>query len=262
MAENLDLSTGEEHRISVGVSGWSQAHKDSFAHGARQLDGVTAVRSAGGSTSFYVYYDPASTTGTVIRPRLQELAHSVGAVSAKADEKPDTVPSDAAPTNGTPPTASGDHIPLPEPEPAAPPAIDSSAWTGITSLQERVVAFKNLAPVALAAVDSLITELEEPGSNGGPPLDERKEALDALKALHEALGALLAAAERPGFQWVDGEGLVASTMHFALRAGEKLKDDPMPFAVSALLVALFSVFGAAGIGGWLGSATLRMQKKS
>ncbi|MDQ0248449.1 hypothetical protein J2W22_000496 [Sphingomonas kyeonggiensis] len=248
MADTLNFSTGKEPRIYVEVSGWPAASKASFEEQAAEIRGVTEVRGAGGSIGYYVYFDTGLTSEDRVSAALSAIAGAIlrqgrGEAREAAGIVPEMVTISPAP-----------------PEPA--PTIPSSSWTGIASLPERVAAFKQLAPVALAAVDSLIVELDRPGDNGGPPLDERKEALAALRDLHAALGALLAAAENAESPWIDGEGLVASSVHFAKRAADKLKDDPMPFAVSGLLVAVFAALGVPGLGGWLGSATLRMQKKS
>jgi hypothetical protein len=259
MTANLDFSTGQEPRVSVRVSGWRADRKEAFATQARQIDAITAVHSAGGATSFYVYYDPERISESELKVRLTELVRSIQGIGGQALDAIEEIPPNVLTDNGESLTDNGEYITDTEPVRATAFA-DASAWTGIVSLPERVAAFKQLAPIALAAVDSLLNQLETSGDNGGPPLDERQEAIDALRALHDALGSLLAAAENPRFEWIDGEGLVATCAHFAVRAAEKLRGDPMPFAVSGLVVALCSVFGFPGLGGWLGAATLEMQK--
>lgn len=243
MSANLNLSTGKEYRVSVNVGGWKSEHKGEYAAKAQLLEGVTSVQSAGGSTSFYIYYDPTRVTEDVLGARLTGLAQRIGAFESVSTIEAAELPS-------APSTLSDDLV------------VNSSAWTGIANVQERIIAFKQLAPVALAAVDSLVAQLEVPGDNGGPPLDERQEAVEALRELQAALGDLLAMVDKPGFAWADGEGLAASCAHFAIRATEKLRDDPIPYAASGLVLALCSVFGFPGVGGWLGAVALRMQKSA
>ncbi|MDK8184268.1 MULTISPECIES: hypothetical protein [Sphingomonas] len=236
----LDFSTGKEPRVYAEVQGWPEAAKSEFASRAGRIRGVTEVRGAGGTIGFYVYFNPRETNEAEVGEQVTLIARTI---------------------LGTLPGATVDAT-VPSATPATePPDVPASSWTGMTNLQERVAAFKHLAPVAIAAVDALIADVEKSGDNGGPPLDDRKEALEALRALRDALSALLAAAETPGFLWVDGEGLAASAVQFAMRAGDKLKSDPMPFAVSALLVTLFTTLGCPGIGGWLAAASLELQKK-
>ena len=263
MAERLDLSIGKEHQIFVEVSGWDTEHKSAFAAEAQQLDGVTAVNGAGGSTSFYVHYDPAKIEDLALKTRLKDLAQSIGALRGspigKVEERP--ILNSLAKNEATKTIA--DQFMTPDNINANGLArVDAATWTGITSLKDRVIAFKQLAPIALAAVTTLITQLEVRGENGGPPLDERKEAIDALRALHEALSSLLASIEKPNFEWVDGEGLIASCAQFAIRSAETLKNDPIPFAVSGLLMGLCSVLGFPEVGGCLGAIVLEMQKRN
>lgn len=241
MAENLDLATGKEPRISVNVSGWEAAKKSHFAKLVQELDSVERVQSAGGSTCFYIYYHPAKISEDGLTEHLKTLANSIGAFVEAHSSNPADYSS-------------------PSLEPDIP--VTASDWTGIKSVQERIVAFKQLAPVALAAVDSLMTRMQSSGDNGGPPLDEREEAIDALRGLHATLGKLLVAVEKPSFAWVDGEGLIASCAHYAKRAHQALCHDPMPFAASGLVLAIFATLGFPGLGGWLSGAALAIRRSS
>lgn len=238
----------------MGVSGWEPDQKNEFASRFRQLDGVERVQSAGGSTSFYIYFDPERVSEDELGERARELARSVGVLDEAQSVDEHDLPSNMLSAFGEPDTVS-----TAAPSIASDP-IQSSAWTGIQSVQERIIAFKQLAPVALAAVDCLLVELQAAGHNGGPPLDERKEAIEALRQLHDCLGALLAAVESEGFSWADGEGLVASCAHYAIRAYETLRDDPIPFAASGLVLAICAALGFPEVGGMLSGAALAIRK--
>jgi hypothetical protein len=78
---------------------------------------------------------------------------------------------------------------------AGDPSYDSAAWTGASRPAARLVAVKTLLPVANAAIERLIQSLEEPGHNGGPPLDTTIDAIESLRSLHALLGEILRAAD-------------------------------------------------------------------
>ncbi len=262
MSETLDLSTGKENRISVNVSGWEQSKKDHFSRESRLLGGVQNVQAAGGSTSFYIYYDSAAVSEDELGSRLKSLAGAIGAFDKKVDSE---TPEDAVTIDGEPITIDGEYVTFNGDAAAAPVGenlseFNASRWNGIPNLKERVIAFKQLAPSALAAVDSLIEGLQHSGHNGGPNLDERQEAIDALRELHKNLGALLDAAERPDFAWVDGEGLAASCAQYAVRAYETLRHDPIPFAASSLLLTFCAALGFPGLGAFLSAGALAIRK--
>jgi hypothetical protein len=139
--------------------------------------------------------------------------------------------------------------------------LEASAWTGTQTRAERLTVIRNLLPAARAAVESLIAALEQPGSNGGPLLDERGEAINDLRCLHLALGRLLEAVDEGGFEDDLGEGLAAEAVRYATRAAAALKNDPMPYAVAGLILALFSACGFPGAGGLVSSAALTFTKR-
>jgi len=80
-------------------------------------------------------------------------------------------------------------------ESAANPSVASATWTGVADRRMRVTAVRELLPLAQASVEGLMVQLAQPGANNGPLLDERVEALEHLRALHPALGNLIAATE-------------------------------------------------------------------
>ncbi|WCP71534.1 hypothetical protein [Sphingomonas hankookensis] len=144
---------------------------------------------------------------------------------------------------------------------ADPRTTDSSAWTGAISPAERTIAVKTLLPVAIAAVDQLIDTLETPGHNGGPPRDETVEAIANLRALHTALGELLTAADEGRLQEAFAGGLPVEIARFAKRAAKNLRDDPLPYAMSALFLSICSACGISGIGGYLSGVAMAMKRK-
>jgi hypothetical protein len=107
------------------------------------------------------------------------------------------------------------------------PTTDSSAWTGIERPAARLKAVRALLPLAQAALEGMISVLEEMGDNGGPVLDERTEAIENLRALHKSLGELLQAADSGHLEDQLGEGLAAEAARYAKRAAHALKSDPM-----------------------------------
>jgi hypothetical protein len=142
-----------------------------------------------------------------------------------------------------------------------PPGYDSSAWTGATKPSDRAMAVKTLMPVALHAVDHLITSLEAPRHNGGPPLDEVQEAVENLRLLHRALSELLAAADDGKLTDTVNDGLATEAARYAKRAAKALRDDPIPYAFSATILAVMSACGFPGIGGYLGGVAINMKRK-
>jgi hypothetical protein len=142
-----------------------------------------------------------------------------------------------------------------------PPGYDSSAWTGASKPSDRVMAVKTLIPIALHAVDQLIASLEAPRHNGGPPLDGAQEAVENLRQLHRALGNLLAAADDGTLEDTVKGGLATEAARYAKRAAKALRDDPIPYAFSATILAVMSACGLPGIGGYLAGVALNMKRK-
>ncbi|MEP6786098.1 MAG: hypothetical protein ABI898_10205 [Sphingomonadales bacterium] len=142
------------------------------------------------------------------------------------------------------------------------PAVgyDSSAWTGAVRGIERVKAVKTLIPVAQSAVEQLIARLETPGHNGGPALDEVANALDSLRNLHCKLGELLNAAEAGSLAQCFNDGVAAEAARYAKRAARSLRDDPMPYALSATVLAILSACGVPAIAGYLAGVAVSMKK--
>lgn len=138
--------------------------------------------------------------------------------------------------------------------------IISEGWTGVKSPAERLRTARALLPLARVAVDSMITTLSEPNPNGAPILDERAEALANLRELHRTLGELLSAIDNGHFEDQLGKGLAAETARYAKRAARSLRDDPMPYLSSALLLGILSACGLPGIGGFLGGVALNVRK--
>lgn len=137
----------------------------------------------------------------------------------------------------------------------------SSNWTGIQTSKERLAQASELLPVAMDAVENLIASLERRGDNGGPILDHRSDAVEALRDLHKTLGAILTAIEDGSLQDGYGEGLPAEAARYAIRAAEALRDDPLPYSVSAMLLALFSTLGFPEAGAWMSAVAVTFTRK-
>jgi hypothetical protein len=57
-----------------------------------------------------------------------------------------------------------------------------------------------------------------------------------------------------------GQSLAAEAARYAKRAARALRDDPMPYLWSALLLGIFEACGLPGIGGYLGGVALNVRK--
>lgn len=145
-------------------------------------------------------------------------------------------------------------------EGAIDPRVDAEAWTGPKRPIERVHAVRTLLPLAQAAVDGMIATLSEPGGNNGPILDEREEAIGHLRELHRTLGELIRAVDAGHLDDEIGQGLAAEVARYAKRAARALRDDPMPYVSSALLLGVFTACGLPSIGGYLGDVAFNVRR--
>ena len=141
-----------------------------------------------------------------------------------------------------------------------PGGYDSNAWTGVQDTVQQARAVKTLVPVTQAAIEVLIQHLEQRNHNGGPPLDEVEEAIGHLRNLHAGLGRLLTAAESGKLTSTINEGLVGEIARYGRRAARTLKNDPVPYALSGLLLAVCTACGIPGLGGYLGGIATAMRK--
>lgn len=142
------------------------------------------------------------------------------------------------------------------------PEFESSSWTGIQSRVARLRHVRKVLPLAQAAIDGLIAGLSEPGPNGGPVLDHREDAINHLRDLHTTLGKLISAIDNNQFNDDLGDDLAAEAVRYAKRAAKALRDDPMPYVTSSLMLGLFSAFGWPGIGGYLSGVALAVKKNA
>jgi hypothetical protein len=108
----------------------------------------------------------------------------------------------------------------------------------------------------------MIEQLSEPGPNGGPLLDGREEAIQHLRNLHRSLGELLTAMDAGHFEDDLGEGLAAEVVRYAKRTARALRDDPVPYVFSTLLLGMFYAIGFGGVGGHVSGMALAMRKHS
>lgn len=139
-------------------------------------------------------------------------------------------------------------------------ATDASAWTGEPGRVARLKTVRTLLPLAEAAVESMITTLSEPNPNGAPILEEREEALKHLRELHRTLGELLSAVDAGHFEDELGQSLLAQAARYAKRAARALRDDPMPYLSSALLLGVFEACGLPGIADYIAGVALNVKR--
>lgn len=143
-----------------------------------------------------------------------------------------------------------------------PGKYDANAWTGAQSTLQQAKAIKTLVPVAQAAIGTLIKHLEQPSHNGGPPLDEVEFALGRLRKLHDALGMLLTAVDDGKLKDTLQTGLIVEIARYGKQAARALKNDPLPYALSGVLLAVFTACGFDGLGGYLGGIAMAIKKPS
>lgn len=143
-----------------------------------------------------------------------------------------------------------------------PGPYDSSAWTGIQTTSQQAKAIATLIPVAQAAIGTLINHLDQPSHNGGPRLDEIDFAIEQLKKLHHALGRLVDAANNGTLKPSIEGGLMSEISRYGRQAAKTLKDDPMPYALSGTVLAIFTACGLPGIGGYLGGIAMAIKKNN
>lgn len=144
--------------------------------------------------------------------------------------------------------------------PRMPGPYDASAWTGVASTAQQAKAIKTLIPVSMASIEILIAHLEAPSHNGGPLLDEIEHAIKHLRDLHASLGELLKAAESGQLKQQIANGLLAEIARYGRQLARSLKHDPIPYALSGALLAIFTACGLPGLGGYLGGIAAAMRK--
>lgn len=135
-----------------------------------------------------------------------------------------------------------------------------SDWTGMATPTQRLATARALLPVARASIERLIEELSQPSHNGGPLLEEKEAAIENLRKLHGVLGEILEAIEDGRWKEIEGQGLPIEAARYAKRAARALRDDPMPYAMSALLLGVFSACGFPEIASHLAAVALTVQK--
>jgi hypothetical protein len=139
-------------------------------------------------------------------------------------------------------------------------SVESSRWTGIQSQRERLIVARKILPLAQASVEGLIAELGRPQGNFGPPLEQRQEAIDNLKALHAVLGQCIADLESG--RGSINDALLKEAAGFIARAARALKNDPMPYLVSGGIAAMLSLLGAGELGSFLAGIALNFRKNA
>lgn len=139
-------------------------------------------------------------------PEAHARDPSAGPVTI-GDGWPSTIDAEAATHGGAPPGGSDRSVSVQphdgvsqseasSPELTAPPSHRASGWTGRRPLREQVEVIRLYGPLAAQGVDELVKAIEEKRFNDVD--DATSDAVKALRELHTAIGALLAAAEGGG----------------------------------------------------------------
>lgn len=139
--------------------------------------------------------------------------------------------------------------------------FDASTWGAPPSQSSRLRTVRSLLPLTQAAVESMITTLSEPNPNGAPMMEHKKEAVEHLRELHRTLGELLAVVDAEGLD-AKGQRLLGEAANYAKRAARSLRDDPMPYLASALMLGIFEACGLPGIAAYLAGITANIRKHS
>lgn len=145
---------------------------------------------------------------------------------------------------------------------AAEHAVLASTWTGASTPLERLTSVRTLLPIAQGAIEQLILSLEAHHHNGGPLLDERRDAIDNLRSLHLALGQLLVAADEGRLAEEYHEGLVAEAVRYGKRAARSLQSDPVPYALAGTVLAIMCACGFPTAGGFLADLAFSIRRPS
>lgn len=143
----------------------------------------------------------------------------------------------------------------------AEPVIESDSWTGLSSRSKQLVAMRDQLQIVERAVAHLIENLEAPG-NGGPPLDEHKEAIEALRSLHRKLGEILGSIDRGTFNDELGDSLAAESFRLGSRIISKLRGDPARYILAVTTFALLGACGFPRIGDFLAETILSEFRKN
>ncbi|QSR18999.1 hypothetical protein CA833_0075 [Novosphingobium sp. KA1] len=136
----------------------------------------------------------------------------------------------------------------------------ASEWTGASTPRDRMASVKVLLPVAQVAIEQLIASLEARQHNGGPPLDDCQNALEALRDLHTALGNLLIAADEGRLNQEYHGGLCVEAVRYAKRAARALGSDPLPFATAATVLAIMCACGFPTVGAFLADVAFSVRR--
>ncbi len=140
------------------------------------------------------------------------------------------------------------------------PVAQAEHWTGSQSVKSKKQAIVAMLPVVNASLEELLDYLEQPGANGGPILDQRQDAINQLKHLREKLNEIIEMAEADQLSSAAADGLIGEASRYAKRMAKTLAADPMPYAMSALILSVLAAAGFPGIGGYLGAVALNITK--
>lgn len=151
--------------------------------------------------------------------------------------------------------------PLADDNVEGPTVVESVGWTGNPDRVARLKVVREVLPLARSTIETMIEELSKPGPNNGPLLDEKEDALRHLRELHRALGDLLTEIEGGRFDNDLGQGLAAEVVRLTRNVRDNLRDEPLPCALAALMLGIFTAGGMPVVGGFLSDATFHLTRK-
>jgi transcriptional regulator with XRE-family HTH domain len=140
-------------------------------------------------------------------------------------------------------------------------SIHPSSWIGLTDRKEQLAGIKATIPEVRIAIEALIHGLDHSGHNGGPPLDDRNEAIEILRDLHEKLGSILTAIDEDRLESDYGEGLLVEAVATGQRIKKNFKDNPLAFASATLIMTVFSSLGLPAYGTFGAGVAFHATKK-
>lgn len=148
----------------------------------------------------------------------------------------------------------------PEVPPPA-PVSSSSAWTGRVGRAERLIVLQDLLPQAQTCVATLIESYARIGHNDGPALNDIDPVAE-LRALHDALGQLIAEVDAGLFNDELGEGVAADAVRYAKNFASAVSYDPIPYAISTAILTIFSVCNLPTAAGFLAMLAISVSARS
>jgi hypothetical protein len=108
---------------------------------------------------------------------------------------------------------------------------------------EHLALAKALLPASIAAVDTLIFDLEQLGGNNGPPVEERDHALSQLREVRGVLDIILRQAELGQLDGILGQDALSRLCDWSRHAFHYFSREKVQFAALIGLPVLGGLLG-------------------